>query len=329
MSDTLPQSFKFEPQNQPLRRPGVYLIRNIVSGKSYVGISKNIARRLTEHARGRGFAPILAKAVKKYGADQFIAEPLFYSLDGTDCLLEIETALIAEYNCIDHGYNVQAASKSYGPYGPAFALAVKQAHAKPETKERMRQVLQRLAADPDFCSRRDERIRALAKDPEVRAKSTASLRATLATPESKALRSKISKAKTPEEISARTEKMRATMATQEFKEKRSRASREVQSRAGMRERISEANRKTMSTPEFKAKRSAISRAMQTPELIARKAEITRAAFARPEVKARQRAALVGRRWINNGVIEQRVHITDHLSNGWVLGRLWTPPHKKI
>lgn len=58
--------------------PGIYVIKNSINGKIYVGKSKNCYYRLHQHMsdikidnRNRNENPHLLNAVKKYGKDNF------------------------------------------------------------------------------------------------------------------------------------------------------------------------------------------------------------------------------------------------------------------
>jgi len=50
---------------------GIYMLVCKVNGKRYIGQSKNIRRRLNEHKRCQSFAPVICKAIAKYGWDAF------------------------------------------------------------------------------------------------------------------------------------------------------------------------------------------------------------------------------------------------------------------
>lgn len=50
---------------------GVYLVRNKLNGKLYVGSSHKLANRWRNHRTGHGSAIYLTRAVKKYGSDNF------------------------------------------------------------------------------------------------------------------------------------------------------------------------------------------------------------------------------------------------------------------
>src|SRR5688500_12196815 len=59
--------------NPLTHRPGIYAIRNLVTGKVYVGSAQNIRRRHGEHQRmlrrGAHENPLLQKAWNKHGTD--------------------------------------------------------------------------------------------------------------------------------------------------------------------------------------------------------------------------------------------------------------------
>lgn len=50
---------------------GIYMLTCRINGKRYVGQSINIKRRMNEHKRCKSFAPVICKAIAKYGWDAF------------------------------------------------------------------------------------------------------------------------------------------------------------------------------------------------------------------------------------------------------------------
>ena len=50
---------------------GIYMLVCKANGKRYIGQSKNIKRRLNEHKNCKSFAPLICKAIAKYGWDAF------------------------------------------------------------------------------------------------------------------------------------------------------------------------------------------------------------------------------------------------------------------
>jgi group I intron endonuclease len=176
--------FWASPNNLPSPKPGVYLIQHVQSGKGYIGISQNITKRLGNHAHGTRSSPKLANTVRKYGTDAFAAIPLYYSLDGTTDLANLEATLINEFDSVKNGYNTKLAEGRVGPYGPAFGAIMKAVLAKPEVKAKQRAYWD----DPIAKAKQVIRLRELAQDPEVKAKkSTAALQSWI-DPESRSKR---------------------------------------------------------------------------------------------------------------------------------------------
>ena len=157
------------PGNEPLRRPGIYVIQHNLSGRRYVGISGDVARRIGEHARGRGGSGRLQDAIKADGAGNFTATPIYYSLGTAVGLAAIEAKLIADYDSIENGYNTTAQGRGAGPYGPVFKRLLKEAINKPGIKEA------RAATNalPETRARRTAALLKSHNDPEFRARHSA------------------------------------------------------------------------------------------------------------------------------------------------------------
>lgn len=64
------------------KRPGVYMITNLVNGHRYIGSSVNVYNRLCRHKRllkhGNHYNKHLQNAYDKYGAENFTAQALLY-----------------------------------------------------------------------------------------------------------------------------------------------------------------------------------------------------------------------------------------------------------
>lgn len=316
--------FQIDPNNKPLHRPGVYLIRNLSNGKQYVGLSKDVANRLKDHACGHGCSPVLAKAIRKYGADSFSAAPVFYSLKGTDCLLDVETALIAEHNCIEHGYNVQAASQSYGPYGPHHAESVRAAHKRPEVKAKLLAGVKRKESDPDFIARRLEYLKVTNGDPVIAAKRLENLRAAAKLPSRSQSTSAANKRRMSAPGSTDMQKMQQGwknfVSQPGYQEWAAEQGRIRMSNPDIRERVITKMRGTMATEEFKEKRSAASKAMHTSEVRAKKSEIMSAAWRVPGFKEAFSEARRGFRWITNGSENKHYRGEAEPPEGWWFGK---------
>lgn len=65
--------------------PGIYCIEHVASGRSYIGSTRSLRKRLREHRlslrKGKHFAPYLQRAFNKYGEDAFAFRALETCLD--------------------------------------------------------------------------------------------------------------------------------------------------------------------------------------------------------------------------------------------------------
>lgn len=83
---------------------GIYKITNKLNGKSYIGQSNNIERRIKEHqTKGASSRIPLDIAIQKYGKDNFIYEVIEEVLP--EQLNERESFWIKYYNTVETGYN--------------------------------------------------------------------------------------------------------------------------------------------------------------------------------------------------------------------------------
>ena len=305
--------------------PGIYLIRNVLNGKCYVGLSKNVRRRLVEHAGGRGCSPIIQKAILKYGTASFVAEPLYYSLMTTDGLLEAETYLIAAYNCIRAGYNVQAASKTYGPYGARFSVILKAAHTRPEVKAKVMAAVKVKESNPVFRRERRERLIKQWADPAYREKRIASFRKAMSAKWNdpmfvrKAM-DHIHSLHTSEMIARRSAAQRVTKSTPAFKSAQSERSKKNMSNPELKKQIIEKMKATMATPEFKARRSVASTVMHTPEVRALKSDSMLRVWADPDKRKRFISGMRGFKWITDGKSNLHLRLGDPLPTDWHFGK---------
>lgn len=112
---------------------GIYLIRNKIDGKAYVGSAVNISGRWNTHQsalnRNKHYNPYLQKSWNKYGANNFEFIFIYPTVD-KESLIEYENAFIQEFNACNtkYGYNMRITAGSF--------LGMK--HSE-ETKEKMRQ----------------------------------------------------------------------------------------------------------------------------------------------------------------------------------------------
>ena len=92
------------------KKPGIYKISNILNGKSYIGQSINLYRRLNEHLKSKSKSKI-DTSIQKYGIDKFIFE-VIYIIDNNIPTNEIEKTLnekeyyyVVMYDTYRNGYN--------------------------------------------------------------------------------------------------------------------------------------------------------------------------------------------------------------------------------
>ena len=84
----------------------IYQITNLINNKIYIGQTNNITKRWSNHRCCNSPNMIIAKAIKKYGINNFKFEVLFKGLSEEEAN-EKEILLIKEKNCkIPHGYNI-------------------------------------------------------------------------------------------------------------------------------------------------------------------------------------------------------------------------------
>lgn len=93
---------------------GVYAITHNVSGKRYIGSSRNMRSRLNEHRRGlvkaAHFNVKLQNAVSKYGVDAFTFESLIRCAESD--LILFEQRAIDGFDSCRNGYNIRPTADS-------------------------------------------------------------------------------------------------------------------------------------------------------------------------------------------------------------------------
>lgn len=100
----------------------IYYIKNKVNGKMYVGKTNNFERRKLEHFEKKELScPVLAKAYKKYGIDNFIMVPIlsFKAINNTvlnQVLNALERLYIKKYNTYKNGYNLTEGGEGTSGY---------------------------------------------------------------------------------------------------------------------------------------------------------------------------------------------------------------------
>ena len=84
----------------------LYQITNLINGKIYIGQTNNIQKRWSNHKCGNSPNQVIAKAIKKYGKENFQFEVLYRNISIED-IDELEIKTIQEKNSlVPNGYNV-------------------------------------------------------------------------------------------------------------------------------------------------------------------------------------------------------------------------------
>jgi len=85
----------------------IYLFTNILNGKQYIGQTKYIKRRVQVQSQGKG-SPLLAKAIHRYGIENFTIDIVKTDIETQEELDTLEEQYINEYNTITpFGYNIR------------------------------------------------------------------------------------------------------------------------------------------------------------------------------------------------------------------------------
>lgn len=87
---------------------GVYVIKNLINSKSYIGCSNNIEKRLSNHKsalkNNNHYNIKLQRAYNKYGKENFIFESL--ELCDISELFKLEDVWCKKLDSINNGYNI-------------------------------------------------------------------------------------------------------------------------------------------------------------------------------------------------------------------------------
>lgn len=86
----------------------IYIIKNKINKKAYVGSTNNFSRRVSQHKtklkHGAGMNKELQQDYNKYGAEAFEFIPILLTTE--EQRYADEAAIIEQLDAINHGYNV-------------------------------------------------------------------------------------------------------------------------------------------------------------------------------------------------------------------------------
>ena len=91
----------------------IYQITNLINNKIYIGQTNNITKRWANHKCCNSPYMVIAKAIKKYGVENFKFEVLYRNIP-IEQIDELEQKIIKEKNCrVPYGYNVSVGGSSH------------------------------------------------------------------------------------------------------------------------------------------------------------------------------------------------------------------------
>ena len=86
--------------------PGIYIIKNLITGKEYIGESLNIKRRMAVHKNAKS-NQLIHRSILKNGIDSFQVYCEYFPASTKEQLQSMEEDMIAMYDTITpNGYNI-------------------------------------------------------------------------------------------------------------------------------------------------------------------------------------------------------------------------------
>lgn len=107
----------------------VYKITNKINGKKYIGITNNYKRRWSNHKCCSDPSMVIAKAIKKYGQENFIFEVLYSGLTIEQSEQKEKELIISENSLVPNGYNVSKGGLGLYGIGKQFQIGSKNPNA--------------------------------------------------------------------------------------------------------------------------------------------------------------------------------------------------------
>lgn len=95
----------------------IYKATNVINNKFYIGFDSNWPNRKKHHLKSNK-KYLFCNAIKKYGKDNFIWEPIYQSKNAEHTLKIMEPYFIKEYNSYENGYNMTLGGEGTFGYKP-------------------------------------------------------------------------------------------------------------------------------------------------------------------------------------------------------------------
>lgn len=146
---------------------GIYVIKNAVSGRCYVGSAVNIQQRWYAHTsmleRGKHHSPALIRSWKKHGRDAFLFDVLEIVNDKADLVVREQHWIDTLHaSCPRRGFNVCPASGSPRGYKHSIETRAKQSVARKgrklppfsaEHRQKISEARRGFKASPETCAK--------------------------------------------------------------------------------------------------------------------------------------------------------------------------------
>ena len=143
-----------------MKNPGIYILTCKVNGKQYIGKDSNMPSRPNKHLNGKcSRCPLIHRAIKKYGAENFDVEIIRYPGISSDALYAVEQWKIAQLGTkAPNGYNLTDGGKGMSGHKHTEEAKQKIGQYQRERAERGENPMQ----DPEVAARHSKTLRELA-----------------------------------------------------------------------------------------------------------------------------------------------------------------------
>jgi group I intron endonuclease len=126
----------------------IYKATNSVNDKVYVGFDSNWPRRIREHKTSafnpnkQSFNHHFHNALRHYGFDKFVWEPIYQSIDREHTLNEMERYFINFYDSYSNGYNSTLGGEGRnGPLSETARISITETNKSPIERAKRSQAL--------------------------------------------------------------------------------------------------------------------------------------------------------------------------------------------
>ena len=144
----------------------IYRLTNKVNGKVYIGVTKNLKKRMREHSYASNDF-LISRAIRKYGWDSFVKEVIEETENGPEAYDILEPRYIAEHNSndISVGYNLTEGGQGSTGYSPSE-----------EARQKMREAKLGKKQSPEAVRKRSESLKGRKFSKESRQKISEALK---------------------------------------------------------------------------------------------------------------------------------------------------------